>query len=98
MLAPLGTFQLYEVAPATAEMLYVPLDVPERHNPVVGPVMVPGMAGVAVNVRVARAPVPQAFPGVTVTAPPVKEEDTFSTMEVVPCPEEMLVPAGAAQV
>ena len=49
--APVGAVQLYDMAFATAEIVYVALAIPAGHNPTVGPLMALGFAGVHGNTR-----------------------------------------------
>lgn len=94
IVVPAGTVQVYEVAPGTAEIEYVSV-CPGQTASV--PEIDPGAAGgAAIVIETQRAVlVPQAFDAVTQILPLVAP--AVMVMEVVPCPEVMVVPAGTVQ-
>ena len=98
--APLGTVQLYVVAPLTAEIVYVtPLRPDNTEDPLgFACVTVPGVAGVELTVtaRVAAELVPQVLPAVTVTFPAVLPQVTV--IDVVPWPAVIDAPDGTVHV
>ena len=76
--APAGTVQVYEVAPATAAIEYTfPVELGQA---VAEPVIVPGVAGAALNVMAftLAVDVPHVFVAVTVTLPEVDPNVTVA--------------------
>ena len=97
ILAPAGTLQVYVLAP---EMAAIEKVTPDWFGQMlVEPVMVPGAAGtepVVLTVMELTGLVPQEFPAVTDTIPPVALK--LTEMPVVPWPETIVAPVGTVQV
>ena len=96
MVAPDGTLQVYEVAPATAATEYVTPDCPEQR--VVMPVIGLGVGGIGftVTARLLGLPAPQLLLAITLILPEALPK--VIATEVVPCPAFIAAPAGTLHV
>lgn len=89
--------QLYEVIVLSWITLYGMPDT--EHAPVVGPVITEGAAGTFLMTAVDALPLePHALTAATVTFPDAgKLVPNETEMELLPCPDVMVAPAGTAQ-
>lgn len=69
---------------------YVWEEIPDGHNPSVGPVIIPGVAVADLRTRVLARLLPQLLVAITDKFPEIKELLKSRLIEVLPCPLEIL--------
>lgn len=95
MIDPVGTVQVYDVAPLTGKMLYTCIWL--AHT-AVDPVMDPGVAGAPFTVADRVKLVPQRLDAFTATIPLVRFGGNVTLILAVPWPLFKTDPAGTVQI
>jgi hypothetical protein len=92
---PVGTDQLYDVAPNAGRIEYVAEVIPQIFE---GPDMLEGVCGFLVTIKLPVVLVPQVLVAMQVIVHEALFPETVVVIEDVPCPEFIAIPAGALQV